>query len=198
METKANLLDLLEQYQAQFANETKSLQLFRDFLQTNEDGQLYDRKNFNGHITASAFILSPSLDSLLLLQHKKLNRWLQPGGHVDETDSSLTTAALRETQEETGLFADNLILIDTSGRNSIFDIDSHLIPANINKNEPAHLHHDMRFLFKCLQPELIIVNASEASGIKWVSVDELLSDDTFGHVARKIKTVVQSPKWVDV
>src|ERR1700744_1954418 len=56
-----------------------------------------------GHFTASAFILSPMPDALLLILHGKLGRWLQPGGHVDRDDSDLLAAARREAREEVGI-----------------------------------------------------------------------------------------------
>lgn len=184
---------MVRQYQQHFPNENESLQALVQFLNTNTGNQLYSRKNFNGHITASAFILDMARQSLLLLRHKKLNRWLQPGGHVDETDSSIMAAALREAAEETGLLPGQLIAIHSGHTKGIFDVDSHGIPANINKNEPAHTHHDLRFLFECTQPELLAVNEAEATGFKWVPLMELTEDETFGYVAKKIMQVLAAP-----
>ena len=190
MQTKEAILQLLDQYQLHFPDEAEGINAFQHFLSSHDSEQLYSRKNFNGHITASAFILNETLDSVLLLNHKKLNRWLQPGGHIDDADSSLMAAALRETEEETGLNSREINVIHTHDDNSIFDIDSHLIPANINKSEPAHVHHDLRFLFKCLQPGLININMMESTDFKWVSLTELCNDLTFGMVAHKIIRLV--------
>src|SRR5690606_41792687 len=56
-----------------------------------------------GHFTASAFVLSPDSRSLLLIFHKKLGMWLQPGGHIESTESELVESARREAREEAGL-----------------------------------------------------------------------------------------------
>ncbi len=187
MQTKQTILQLVAQYQQHYPLERTTLQPLLMFLNTTKDDiQLYDRNNFNGHITASAFILNDTLDALLLLNHKKLNRWLQPGGHVDVTDQSILQAALREAIEETGILKENLQLLSAHTDESIFDIDSHLIPANINKNESAHLHHDIRFVFKCLQPGIVNMNINEAMGFKWVPLKALRADKTFTVVAEKL------------
>lgn len=98
------------------------------------------RSNFvPGHFTASAFVLSPERDALLLILHRKLGLWLQPGGHVEASDPSLAAAARREVVEEVGaeLEADPL--------ETPFDLDIHRIPAH--KTDPAHEHFDVRFRF---------------------------------------------------
>jgi 8-oxo-dGTP pyrophosphatase MutT (NUDIX family) len=152
---------------------------------------IFDRANFNGHITASAFILNSTLDGMLLINHRKLNRWLQPGGHVDVTDGSLIEAARREAAEETGIEAAHLLPLTIHEADAIFCIDSHQIPANINKNEPAHTHHDLRYLFTCRQQVVINLNAKEATASKWVPLTELLNEATFSHVAAKIIKAVK-------
>ena len=96
-----------------------------------------------GHFTASAFVLSPDSRALLLIYHRKLKRWLQPGGHVEPHDNNLLCAAQREAQEECCLEASDLTVVS----NQPFDIDIHTIPAH--KNEPAHEHFDVRYLFRC-------------------------------------------------
>jgi 8-oxo-dGTP pyrophosphatase MutT (NUDIX family) len=98
------------------------------------------RSNFlPGHFTASAFVLAPERDALLLILHRKLGLWLQPGGHVEPSDPSLAAAARREVAEEVGaeLEADPL--------ETPFDLDIHRIPAH--KSDPAHEHFDVRFRF---------------------------------------------------
>ena len=89
-----------------------------------------------GHITGSAWVVDIAGNRVLLADHAKLGRWLQPGGHSDGDPDTLAVA-LREAREESGL--DVRALDD-----AIFDIDVHRIPAR--GDEPAHLHFDVRFL----------------------------------------------------
>jgi 8-oxo-dGTP pyrophosphatase MutT (NUDIX family) len=104
----------------------------------------FSRHQFEpGHFTASAFILSANYESLLLIHHAKLHRWLQPGGHVELADESLLAAATREAMEECSLKASDLELLSSEP----FDLDIHRIPAR--KAEPEHEHFDVRFLFRC-------------------------------------------------
>jgi 8-oxo-dGTP pyrophosphatase MutT (NUDIX family) len=96
--------------------------------------------HFNpGHFTASALVVSADGSRALLHQHRFLDRWLQFGGHCDG-DADLLRVARREAEEESGIPG----LIPTSHRP--FDLDIHEIPANPARQEPAHLHFDVRFV----------------------------------------------------
>ena len=193
MQTKTEIELLISRYQLKFPTEMSEMEPIIHFLQRTEPDVLYDRANFDGHITASSFVLDENRTSLLLLHHKKLNRWLQPGGHVDSSDENLLQAALRETIEETGLTIENLTPILLPDTGAIFDIDSHYIPENVRKNEPPHTHHDCRFLLACNKPVSFKLNADEALDIKWISLSELAQDPIFKKVADKIVEVLNEP-----
>ena len=90
-----------------------------------------------GHVTASAVVLSPDRDSVLLVYHERLQRWLQPGGHVEPDDASLVAAARREVFEETGF----RVRDDPPAR--LVGVDVHEIPAT--HSEPLHYHYDFMF-----------------------------------------------------
>jgi len=92
-----------------------------------------------GHITASAVVLSPDRQHVLLVYHERLRRWLQPGGHVEADDTTVQDTARREVLEETG------IRLDPSLVPPLVGIDVHEIPATAK--EPYHLHHDLMFTF---------------------------------------------------
>ena len=97
-----------------------------------------------GHVTASAIVLTPDSQSVLLVYHERLERWLQPGGHLEPSDRSLTDAARREVLEETGID-----LGDAAA--TLISLDVHEIPAA--RSEPPHLHHDFMFRFRLDQDQ---------------------------------------------
>ena len=183
METKEEILGLVARYIERFPDQKEEAAPLINFLHEHKGYDLINRKNFNGHITTSGFIVNENNDALLLLKHKFLGRWLQPGGHVDSTDLTLMASALREACEETGLFEHQLLAMS----NSIFDIDSHQIPANQKKEELAHVHHDLRFLFKCIDSATINISKEESTDSKWVPFSDLEEDQDFGNVVKKIQ-----------
>jgi 8-oxo-dGTP pyrophosphatase MutT (NUDIX family) len=183
MENKQDINFILQAYCGQFQHEDHHQLLL--YLKTNE--RLYDRNNFNGHITASAFIADAREKQMLLLKHKVLDRYLQPGGHIEEEDPSILKAALREASEETGIPSEELIYVPlNSSANVPLDIDSHYIPANKNRNEQEHIHHDFRYLFVYNGDKNIDVPSSEANGARWVSFSAFEEMETFSLVAKKI------------
>jgi len=132
-----------------------------------------------GHLTASAFVLSPELDAVLLILHRKLGIWVQPGGHIEPLDASLEAAARRELAEEVGLS------LPPSTRASIFDLDVHLIPAR--PHEPAHEHFDVRYCFRAVSRELL--PSQEVAGARWAKLDrleELTHDESVLRASRKL------------
>ncbi len=129
-------------------------------------GDPFRRDRFDpGHFTASAFVLAPDGNALLEVHHVKLGRWLQPGGHVEPGDESLAAAARREVLEETGLGD----LAPEPGAPEPFDLDIHPIPAH--RAEPAHLHFDVRFLFRSGSVEARA--GPEARAIRWTPLDQV-------------------------
>jgi 8-oxo-dGTP pyrophosphatase MutT (NUDIX family) len=113
-----------------------------------------------GHFTASAFVVCPERRRLLLVHHAKLQRWLQPGGHVEAGDRSLISAAEREVAEETGVRE----LVPLGG--GVFDVDIHDIPAR--PQEGAHQHFDVRYAFVARSAELVA--SDEVRGVRWVEL----------------------------
>jgi 8-oxo-dGTP pyrophosphatase MutT (NUDIX family) len=116
------------------------------------------------HFTASALVLSPDNSKILLMWHKKLNKWLQPGGHADG-DFDLLNVATREVFEETGAEVSPF-------NSSIYGVDWHPIPANAK--EDAHEHADCAYLLKSKSWELV-VNEDEAGAVKWFEAKEALA-----------------------
>ena len=140
------------------------------------------RDNYEpGHFTASAFVLSPDGGSLLLILHRKLGLWLQPGGHLEPHDADPIAAARREVREEVGI--DDLALL----RDTLFDADIHGIPAH---GAPAHEHFDLRFLFRA--PTLACRAASDARDARRVPLAEVAAAGTDDSVRRAAELVIHT------
>lgn len=134
----------------------------------------WSRATLEGHLTASAWVLDRTRSHAALIHHRKLNLWLQPGGHVEDFDASWRAAAQREVMEETGLVR----FIPHENEAELFDVDVHPIPARLN--EPAHYHYDLRFLFVADVDASVAgrlhINAEEAHDCRWFALTTLQND----------------------
>jgi 8-oxo-dGTP pyrophosphatase MutT (NUDIX family) len=135
---KQDLLEALLRHAPADADEARDLEQIRGFVRRHEDP--FDRRIPEGHLTGSAVVVSAAGEGTLLLHHRKLDRWLQPGGHADPGEATGEGVALREALEETGLAG--LTLHPRAPRP--LDVDVHDIPAR--GAEPAHEHLDLRYL----------------------------------------------------
>ena len=143
-------------------------------------GDPFGRSRFDpGHFTASAFVLAPEGDALLLILHEKLHRWLQPGGHIDPSDIDVEAAARRELAEEVGLVG--LTLVSTGP----FDLDVHDIPPRPDGREPGHAHFDVRFLFRSATRE--VRAGSDACDARWVPLAEVGAWESDASVMRAVR-----------
>ncbi len=115
------------------------------------------------HVTGSAFVLDPARARVLLTHHRKLDRWLQLGGHCDGVED-VRFVALREAYEESGLPRIDLVSPD------IFDVDIHPIPATTT--QPAHRHYDVRFLMVTEHVDRVRASG-ESKDLAWVPIDRL-------------------------
>ena len=125
----------------------------------------FHRTCFPGHFTGSALVVSADGAKALLHHHRKLDKWLQFGGHCDG-DEDILRVAQREALEESGIEG----LIVASARP--FDLDIHEIPAK--DSEPAHWHHDVRFMF--IAPETAEpVISDESHELRWFTPREMMA-----------------------
>lgn len=161
------LLQVLDEYGARWPAERDVVRRMQELIQTHPD--CLERSCRPGHITGSAWVVSSDRKRFLMLRHKKLGKWLQPGGHADgEVD--VIAVARREVFEETGLT--DLELVDALP----LDLDIHLIPDRFdpqgNLVEGAHEHYDLRFFFKQTGVEDIRRN-EESHEVRWCSAHEV-------------------------
>ena len=115
---------------------------------------------------------------MLLTHHRKLGRWLQPGGHSDGEADTLAVA-LREAEEESGLPV-------RAHDDAIFDLDVHPIPAL--PGEPAHYHFDVRFLVRAEHDRFRI--SAESHALKWVPAEGL------GALTNEESVLRMAQKWL--
>ncbi len=159
--SRESLLESLSNYSTEYPAEKERCDRFMDFVEQNP--QCFSRSLTIGHVTASCWLLSLDRKKVLLTQHKKLNKWLQLGGHCDG-ESNTALAAIKEAKEESGIEKIALIKPD------FFDIDIHSIPER--KGEPAHFHYDLRYVLG-VQNSNEYSLSDESHSLQWVAFEEL-------------------------
>lgn len=181
------LLDLLARYAAAHPDEAAAALRVRRLVETHAD--CFERSCRAGHVTASAWLLSPDGRRFLLTHHRKLGRWLQLGGHADG-DPDPAAVALREAREESGLA--DLRFAYAADAPVPIDLDVHPIPAR--GAEPAHDHHDVRFVLVAA-PGQTIAASDESNALEWFEMDALESvadDDSVLRLGLKVRRLLRA------
>ena len=163
------------------------MQRFRCFIETHPD--CLSRGCVAGHITASAWIVDAAGQAVLLTHHKKLNKWLQLGGHVDD-DIGVEGACLREAQEESGM-SQFCFVRWRAGPLTPLDLDVHEIPAR--GAAPAHQHWDVRFLLRAEAGQKLAIS-DESNLLEWAPSAALLdytSEESVLRMHRKATEVLR-------
>ena len=169
------LQDELKFYLDNNPSENSNVKKMLKFLR--EEKNCFSRSNLKGHFTGSAWIIDDTHKWVLMTHHKKLNKWLQLGGHADENEN-LLEVAYTEAVEESGLQHFTVI------SDKIFDLDIHQIPPY--KNIPPHYHYDIRYIFKAkMDPDTIIVSR-ESKDVSWLSKKDVLKKNSEESIERML------------
>lgn len=159
-QNKMGLLGDVANYMDQYPKEIDSQKVLK-FLQ--QESNLFGRDSKRGHITCSSWVLNYERTHAVLVYHRRLRRWIQPGGHVEPFEMP-RQGALREAGEESGI--SGLRLLDQR----VFHISIMNFPKG--KDGPSHLHLDLRFLIQA--PKGAKLSApEEVGGAKWVPLNQL-------------------------
>ena len=161
-------MEQIRAYQPFNVQEEKDKQNILRFLESNEDA--FDRSNEIAHMTASAWVVNPAKDRVLMAYHKIYDSWSWLGGHCDG-DKNCLNVALREVKEEAGI-KDVRPLSDEIFSLEILTVDSH-----IRKGEyvPCHLHLNVTYLLEADDSQSLHVKEDENSGVAWFSLDEAVA-----------------------
>lgn len=162
------LREIVDSYLEIFPKERDELAMLRRQIAAGD--VLNNRTTLPGHITGAALVLSPDRQKILLIYHKIFDRWLQPGGHWDPGEPSPWQAARREAEEETAVTIARQLRGASSDLRVPIMISSHPIPARPDKNEPAHYHHDFRYLFLAAE-ESLVPQLNEVRAAAWFDLD---------------------------
>ena len=169
---RQRLLETLQRYGASGA-EAATRERFLRFVA--DEPRSADRDLAFGHLTASALVVNLPGTHALLIYHRKLERWLQPGGHADGS-FDLLAAATREVLEETGVPT-------VPASTEPLDLDIHLIPPR--GEVAAHWHYDVRYLLRATD-DTITMQEEEVADARWFGAAELPTLQTDDSVRRLV------------
>ena len=147
--------------------------------------------------TASVITIKKAANglSVLLIYHKKFQKWMIPGGHIENFENPCE-AAIREVKEETGI---DINLISFKHIDEISPIDSErLLPPEYlyqqiipsNKKESEHIHLDMTYIAVPTSGKLKL-NEAETKDVKWVNIKDIYQLNMFDGTQKLINHTIK-------
>lgn len=160
---RQDLIRRLAAYRTAFLDEAAMVRRALAFIEAHPD--CFSRSLRPGHVTGSAWVVNARYDHVLLMHHRKLDRWLQPGGHADG-DADIIRVALRETAEEAGVDPGQLRLVSEMP----FDVDIHAVTPT--ESDPTTQHIDVRFLVE-MDDRIPVPGNAESYEVRWVPLHQV-------------------------
>lgn len=195
--SKKELTEKIEQYRPVNEQEAADKEQILRFLRENDDAFLRD--NGIAHMTASAWVVSPDREKVLMVYHNIYHSWSWLGGHADgETD--LLKVAEREVMEEAGITKVRPV------PDEIFSLEVLTVDGHVKKGKyvSSHLHLNITYLLEADPDEKLSVKADENSGVAWFTPEEAMEKSTepwfvehiYGKLAEKTKELYYVRKTV--
>lgn len=184
------LKELIRAYVPWDEQEEKDRKLILDFMEGQPD--CLERSNEIAHFTASAWVLNPGKDRVLMVYHNLYDSWSWTGGHADG-EEDLLEVAIREVGEETGLTR----LAPVS--ESIYSLEIITVDGHWKKGRyvSSHLHLNLTWLLEALEEQELCSNPEENSGVRWMGFEEAVessSEPWMRRVYRKLNAKLDS--WI--
>ncbi len=176
--------ELISKYLERFPDEKSSVEKLQIQISTGSD--IASRKNYDGHLTATAVIINSNRE-ILLINHNALHKWLFPGGHYDENEHIWNTS-MREATEETGI--NDLEFHEWHVKNGMIpmNVNTHPIPENRGKKELAHQHHDFNYVLVS-KSDATSIAYDEVSAAKWFGAEQV--SEVAVHLDFEIKKLIR-------
>lgn len=163
-----NYIDDVKNYLPRCEQEERDREFFLRFAADNPD--CLSRDNDLAHFTASAWIVNPQRSKVLMVYHNIYGSWSWTGGHADG-EAELSTVALREVMEETGLASPRLVSAHPISLETL-TVDGHM---KRGKFVHSHLHLNLTYLVEAEESDSIRVKADENSGVGWFGLSEMFA-----------------------
>lgn len=146
-------------------------ELILRFIDENDDA--FCRENMTAHMTASAWVVNPNRDKVLMVYHRIFDSWSWTGGHADG-ERDLLSVALREVAEETGVKHIRPVTEDIFSL-EILTVDGH---EKHGQYVPSHLHMNVTYLVEAEDTQALKIRPDENSGVRWFTPEEALEAST--------------------
>ena len=176
--TDAAVSEALAAYLERYPDEAELLS--RPVEMLSSGANFASRRNFPMHVTVGALLVRGGSE-ILLIDHRAYGIVLQPGGHLEPTDTTLVGAAVRELSEETGLDPGAVVLADPVPAY----VEHGRVPARPEKGEPDHFHLDIGYAFTTDRADVGQIQESEVTGAAWYPLAD--AERMVGHrIARAV------------
>ena len=161
------LIEQITNYKPVNEQEEKDKKIILDYMQKNAD--YLTRENEVAHFTTSIWTVNKERTKTLMVYHNIYDSWSWIGGHADG-EEDLTSVALRELKEETGVEGASLVSEDIFSL-EILTVDGH---EKKGKYVSGHLHFNITYLAEANENQKLLINEDENKGVKWFAFEEAL------------------------
>ncbi len=182
------VIDKIRAYEPYNAEEARDKERILRLMEENAD--IFSRENKRAHMTASAWVVNPARDKVLMVYHNIYDSWSWLGGHADG-EEDLLAVALREVREESGLTRVRAV------SEEIYSLEV-LTVAEHQKNGACvreHLHLNLTYLLEADEDEALHIKEDENSGVRWFAPDEALKASSepwmVEHIYKKLAAKVK-------